>query len=306
MTQVAIVGDGQLARGVAHALASRPDLTVLPPAPRALQDAALRSGADVVVIATTTRLADVTDAIRTAVEHGSNVLVSAEESSFPWVVDANTARDLDALARGASVSILGCGLNPGFVFDALVLTLLGTVTVARRIEVTRTVDLSGFGEVVAARLGLGVTAREFDERVATGEILGHAGFSQSISLVADRQGISLERIDTTLRPIMGGDTSVGVDQEYVGIVDGEPWFRATFIGHVAPAAAGLDPQDHIVIDSISGTLSCVLDPGIGSQSGSQAIIANSVDRIIAARPGWITVADLPPAYPVTPRQLIHR
>lgn len=306
MTQVAIVGDGQLARGVARALSSRADLTVLPPASRALQDAALRSGADVVVIATTTRLADVTDAIRTAVEHGSNVLVSAEESSFPWVVDAHVAQDLDALARAASVSILGCGLNPGFVFDALVLTLLGTVTAARRIEVTRTVDLSGFGEAVAARLGLGVTAREFDERVASGEILGHAGFPQSISLVADRLGVTLDRIDTTLRPIMTGDTSVGVDQEYVGVVDGEPWFRAMFVGHVSPSTAGLHPQDHIVIDSATGTLSCVLDPGIGSQAGSQAIIANSVDRVIAARPGWITVADLPPAYPVTTRQLIHR
>ncbi len=38
-------------------------------------------------------------------------------------------------------------------------------------------------------------------------------------------------------------------------------------------------------------------PSISPQSGSQNMVANSIDRIIAARPGWRTVAELAPAYP---------
>jgi hypothetical protein len=33
------------------------------------------------------------------------------------------------------------------------------------------------------------------------------------------------------------------------------------------------------------------------QSGSASIVANSVRRVVAAAPGWRTVADLPPAFP---------
>jgi hypothetical protein len=33
------------------------------------------------------------------------------------------------------------------------------------------------------------------------------------------------------------------------------------------------------------------------QSGSASIVANSVRRVVAASPGWTTVAELPPAVP---------
>lgn len=300
MIQVAIAGDGQLGRGVARALAARDDLTVTGPMPRARLDEALTSGADVVIIATTTRLSDVADDIRTAVRHGSNVIVSAEEAAFPWVVDEERARELDAAARDAGVTIVGSGLNPGFVFDALVLTLLGPLGSVTRIEVTRTVDLSGFGPTVAARLGLGVTEQEFHARVADGQILGHAGFPQSMSVVGAAIGRAVTRVDAVLTPVVGaGGVTVGVDQDYTAVdADGAAWFRARFIGRDGLSAHGLAARDELrFLREGDDDVVCTLTPGIGSQSGSQALISSSVDRVVAARPGWVTVAELPPAHP---------
>jgi len=293
---VAIVGNGQLAVGVARALSRRSDIRVTGPTSRVDQRHALNSGADVVVIATATLLGDVCAAIETAIVAGSNVIVSAEEAAYPVAVDGVLARRLDALARANGVTVLGAGLNPGFIFDSLVLTLLGTVTEVRGIDVTRTVDISGFGPAVRARLGLGVDLERFGRGVTSGEILGHAGFPQSISLVAGALGVALDRIDTSLEPIVDGGITVGVRQVYTGIVGGTDWFRATFVGHIDLEAVGLRARDEIRIDGTVG-FTCVIDPGVGSQAGSQAIIANSIDRVIAAPPGWITVADLPPAHP---------
>lgn len=301
MIHVAIAGDGQLARGVARRLAPRQDVRLTGPVPRARLDDALLSGADVVLIATTTRLADVAEDIRTAVDHRSNVIASAEEAAYPWSIDPHLAEDLDALARDRGVTIVGGGLNPGFIFDALVLTLLGAAGPASAIAVTRTVDLSGFGPAVAERLGLGFTEAEFRERVADGRVLGHAGFPQSIAVVAAAIGRSIDQFDTELIPVIDeAGTTVGIDQVYRAIDSaGRAWFTARFIGRAGLDAHGLTSGDVIRFERPHlEAFECTLSPGIGSQVGSQAMISSSVDRVVAARPGWLTVADLPPAFPI--------
>ena len=291
--RVALHGDGQLARGLRAQLEG---VEILGPA--AHDPELLRSGAELVVIATTTRLADVAADIELAVESGSNVIVSAEEAAFPWNVDERIARRVDALARERGVTVLGGGLNPGLLFDALVLTLLGAHGMPRAIRVTRVVDVSRFGPAVRARLGLGVTARQFEAGWARGEILGHAGFAQSMRVVGDAIGLPVERIEGEFEPILGPDgRTVGFRQLYTGSTAGRAWFEAEFLGHTDLASAGLAPRDVIRIDDGVSLRTTTIEPGVPSQEGSVAMIANSIDRVLAAPPGWLTVAELPPARP---------
>lgn len=304
---VAIHGDGQLARGVAARLASRPDVRVLGPARR--DQVVLASGADLVLVATTTRLRDVADDVRAAVSAGSNVLVSAEEAAYPWVVDRALAEELDALAVARGVSILGGGLNPGFLFDAFVLTLLGAHDVPRRIAIERVVDVSRFGAAVRARLGLGRTPADFERQRAAGEILGHAGFAQSMHVVAAAIGRRIDRLDAEFTPIFAAEDielpgyrvaageTAGFEQRYTAVTDGAGWFTARFLGHVRLADIGQRPTDRVVIDDGHGERTAELTPGVPSQDGSIAVVVNSIDRVVAAAPGWRTVADLPPARP---------
>lgn len=311
MTRVSIYGAGQLGTGVSEILRANPRYEVLGPFGRDHREEALTGGSDLVIVATTTRLKDVLDDVRTAVLHGSNVLVSAEEAAFPFVVDEDGARDVDALAKAKGVSVAGTGVNPGFMFDSLVLTLLGTQPRGCTIQVRRHVEIGGFGTAVLRRIGVGWSEQEFYERVERGEILGHAGFPQSMEIVAAATGVRIDRIDRVLRPVLAKEPievpgrftvepgqSAGVDQTYTAIAGGSAWFLAYFYGHVSLRSVRKEPSDDIDLLRGRTTVQTLkLRPGIKSQSGSQNMVANSVERVIAARPGWVTVADMAPAFP---------
>jgi hypothetical protein len=303
MIRVALYGAGQLAHGLASRLADREDVEVI--GPEAHNAALLTSAADVVIIATTTLLADVIDDVEAAVRAGSNVMVSSEEAAFPWNVDETAARRLHAAAVENGVTILGAGLNPGLLFDAFVLTLLGAHALPTRVHITRVVNVSRFGPVVRGRLGLGYTEAEFEAGRVNGQILGHAGFAQSMRIVGDAIGLPIDHIDGSFVPLWDADRrTVGFHQTYTGSTAGRDWFVAEFIGHVDPEGNGLTPRDTVLIDDGTSARTVTIDPGVPSQEGSVSVIANSIDRVIAAPPGWLTVADLPPAYPRAPRKVI--
>jgi 2,4-diaminopentanoate dehydrogenase len=303
--RVAIYGAGQAGGGVAGILARRRGVDVLGPFGRSEREAALCGGADVVVIATTSFLREIAADVRAAVEAGSNVLTSAEEAADPWATDPALADELDALARSRGVTVLGAGLNPGFAFDALVLTALGACDAVASLRVERSVDLSGFGTTVLRRIGVGHAAAAFEAGVRSGAITGHIGFPQSMRVVARALGVEIERIEREIAPLIARERHVarhltvepgetaGFEQRYVAVAGGRAWFEARFSGHVVPAAT----RDAIHVDA-SPPLDLEIPGGIGSQAGSAAVLANSVARVAAAAPGWLTVAELPPALPV--------
>jgi 4-hydroxy-tetrahydrodipicolinate reductase len=310
LIRVAFYGAGQVSTNTAAILRRREGIQVLGPFGRAQRDEALRSAADVVVIATTSFLAEIADDVRDAVESGSNVITTAEEAAYPWANDAAVADRLDALAREHGVTVLGAGLNPGFAFDALVLTACGAVAEVESLLVQRVVDLSGFGETVLRRIGVAHSAESFEEGRRSGTVTGHIGFPQSMQVVAGRLGVAIERIDRELEPIFAesdlsassltvraGETA-GFRQRYTAVVGGRPWFQAVFTGHLSPAAIGIEPLDSIDVRGPYGDLHLEARPGMNPQRGSAAVVANSVRRVVAAPPGWTTVGDLPPAVPV--------
>jgi hypothetical protein len=306
--RVALYGQGQVNRNVARILAGREDYDVIGPLGRDQRERALASGADIVAIATTSFLRELAPDIETAVESGSNVITTAEECAFPWSVDAPAAEALDGRARARGVTILGAGLNPGFAFDALVVTALGVAWDAEHIQVERVVNLSRFSATILRRLGIGYTAEGFERGVREGEVHGHIGFPQSMRIVARKLGLDLERIDRRMEPIVAdrayeaahlevaaGETA-GFRQFYTGVVGGRPWFECVFLGHVDPESIGEPPRDAIAVDGTT-PLRFAIEPGLNPQSGSAAVIANSLRRVVEAAPGWLTVADLTPAVP---------
>lgn len=311
MATIAIYGAGQLGTTVAQILAEVPHHTVLGVYGRNDRQTALTSGADVVIIATTTKFRDVASDIELAVQSGSHVLVSSEECAYPWAVDRALADSLDALAKSKNVSISGTGVNPGLIFDSLVLTLLGAAPRGCTVSVRRTVSIAGFGATVLRRLGMGFTPEVFAERVKREEILGHAGFPQSMTVVADAMGLTIDSIEKELLPlitekeidlpdrfVIAAGESVGVNQTYTAKVNGKTWFVSHFYGHVDLPSIGKSAVDEIEL-SLDGKVfqTITLKPGIGSQVGSKNMVANSIQRILAAPHGWVTVAHMEPAFP---------
>jgi hypothetical protein len=311
MATISVYGAGQLGTSVARLLQEVPSHRVLGPFRRNERQEALCSGADVVIIATTTKFKEVAEDIELAVRAGSNVLVSSEECAYPWVVDFELANKLDVLAKSKGASIAGAGVNPGLIFDSLVLTLLGAAPRGCTVAVRRTVSIAGFSAAVLRRIGLGKTPADFADAVARQEILGHAGFPQSMQVVASALGLEIDEIEKELLPlisekeldlpgrfVVAAGESAGVNQTYIAYVDGKPWFTSHFYGHVNLPGIGRSAMDEIEL-SLDGKVfqTMQLSPGINSQIGSQNMVANSIQRLLEAENGWVTVAKMRPAFP---------
>ena len=275
----------------------------------------LRIPQDIAIIATTSFLRDVADDIRAAMDAGLNVICTAEEMSYPWIINPQLAEELDKHARQRHVTVLGAGANPGFIFDALLLTVLRGAWTADSVRVRRVVNCSRFSTTVLRRLGFGYSPEDFAAGVREGRIYGHIGFPQSMHLAAEQLEISIERIDKSQEPLLAttlysmphmkvlpGQTA-GFVQAATAIAAGKPWFHAEFIGHANPPSAGFEPMDSIEIDGYA-PIRYFVKPGWDPQLTSAAVLANSLRRVVESAPGLITVASLPAAVP--PRTLKER
>jgi len=106
--------------------------------------AVLAKKPDVVCICTQSNLHEVSDQIEACVRAGANVLCIAEKLAYPWASDADWAERFEQLAMEHDVSILGTGINPGFILDALVVAWTSICLKIDRIEAERVNDLSPF------------------------------------------------------------------------------------------------------------------------------------------------------------------
>ena len=102
--------------------------------------------ADIVVIATTSWTAQQMPQLRQILGSGLNCISIAEEMASPEAQSPELATELDQLAKANNVSVLGTGVNPGFVLDLLVVTLSGVCHKVDRIEASRVNDLSPMGQ----------------------------------------------------------------------------------------------------------------------------------------------------------------
>jgi hypothetical protein len=117
---------------------------------------------DVIVVAISSFVKEVYEVIMSCVNEGVNVMTIAEEMAFPWAADKELSDKMDQAAKENGVSILGTGINPGFVLDALVIMMSGISRSITKIEASRINDLSPFGPTVMKTQGVGTTPEEFE------------------------------------------------------------------------------------------------------------------------------------------------
>jgi 4-hydroxy-tetrahydrodipicolinate reductase len=124
--------------------------------------------ADVVMLATTSWARRQVPDLRTVIGAGVNCISIAEEMSAPDAQSPELAAEIDAVAKAHGVSLLGTGVNPGFVLDLLVIALTGGCHSVERIEASRVNDLSPYGPTVIASQGVALTPQAFRAGVAPG------------------------------------------------------------------------------------------------------------------------------------------
>ena len=267
----------------------------------------LETRPDAVVLATGSFIRDAAADVLQIVGAGANLVSPCEELAFPFNRFPEHARDIDAAAREHGVTVLGTGVNPGFIFDALLATATGVCWDIRSIRGRRVVDVIGFGENIHRRLGIGYMPDEFEQGHRDGTIAGHVGFPESIEMVCERLGVPLDgpveerfepMVAETAAPTRYGEVPAGKTEGFVqravGTVGGEPRVQLELVLHLRPNAAGLEPADTIAIDG-RHPVNLELKPGMDAILATSAVLVNSIPTVVAAPAGLKSVKDLPAA-----------
>ncbi len=257
--------------------------------------------ADAVVHTTTSFLQQTYSQIAKALQYGLNVVSTCEELSYPYIVDPNLTRKLDELAKDHGATVLGTGINPGFLMDALVITLTGVCQRVEKIEVKRVMNAATRRIPFQKKIGAGLSIKEFKDKMKTKAITGHVGLEQSISMIAAALGWQLDEIKVgVVEPVLAktrmksqaitvepGEVA-GLKQSARGIRGKREAIRLEFQAYIGAE----EEYDSITIEG-TPTIHEKISPCVHGDLGTVAIIANSIPKVINAPPGLVTMKDLP-------------
>ena len=103
---------------------------------------------DLVLLATDSFTRNAYEKIKVIVEHGCNVISTAEEMAYPYAKEPELSEKMDKLAKANGVTILGTGVNPGMMMDLLAICISGVMEDVEDMEISRVNSLSPFGKTV--------------------------------------------------------------------------------------------------------------------------------------------------------------
>ena len=201
---------------------------------------------DAVALTTTSRFSGIIADLETAIRRRVHVASTCEELAAP-AIDPQTWARLDDHAQHSDVTLLGTGVNPGFVMDRLPLQLAGACVSVARVRVDRVVDAAKRRGPLRKKVGEGLTPEEFRAGVAE-KRLGHVGLRESALLIARGLGWKLESYEETIDPVVGDDGKcLGIRQRGTGIVGGVPRIELALDMYVGAP----NPHDRVQLESRS-------------------------------------------------------
>jgi len=252
-------------------------------------DPLLNAGADLVLHSTQSHMDQVMPQLIPLLDAGLNVISTCEELAYPWHHHPKEAALLDELARHRGGRLIGLGVNPGFVMDALPVMLTAPCRRVDRIVVERVVDAGQRREPLQRKVGVGMTVEAFRRGVREGT-MGHIGLPQSVAMIAAALRWHLDRIDESIEPEVDGAGAVrGLHQICRGHDNG-----ATRIVLDLTMATDVDRARDLI--RIEGVPPIVLEigGGIHGDIATWAVMVNAIPRVLAARPGLLVATQLPP------------
>src|SRR5215211_6014424 len=184
---------------------------------------------DVVVLCTSSSMKAVLGQIESILRLRVPIVSTTEELAYPTKGNMRYARAIHQLAKKAKVAVLGTGVNPGFVMDALPIMLTGVCERVEAIRVDRVQDARIRRLPFQQKIGAGLTREQFQKKVDDGSVR-HVGLAESVSMIADAIGWKLDRITDDIQPRLATETVasefLAVDTGYVcGIVQDGVGFR---------------------------------------------------------------------------------
>jgi len=258
----------------------------------------------IAIQATCSKVVQAVDEIKTILNHGANIVSIAEEISYPAYEAPQLADEIHKLALEKGVTVVGTGINPGFVLDLLVITLTGVCYSVESITAKRINDLSPYGPSVLTTQGVGITLEAFRKGVKDGSVVGHFGFPESISMIAKALGWKIDKIEQNREPIISsvkretpfvtiepGHTA-GCTHTATAYMEGRPVINLVHPQQVHPHLEDVQTGDYIEIKGepdvrFSGS------PEIPGGIGTIALAVNMIPQAIKGAPGLKSMMELP-------------
>lgn len=224
-----------------------------------------------------------------AVTRGLHVVSTCEKLAYPFHRHPQLSDYLDDLALRAGCTIVGTGVNPGFIMDQVVVLLAAASRDIRRVRVERVLDPRTRRPQFQRKVGLDLSRAEYDRLAARG-LLGHVGLEESGRLVAAGLRWRIEECQESVEPLQPDPDGplLGMRQSWEGrAADG----RLIDLRFEANAAVD-SGYDAIEIDG-EPPLAVRFAGGVSGDGATAAAVLRAARVMPSAPRGLVTVLDLP-------------
>ncbi len=255
---------------------------------------------DIILHATGSSLMSIYPQLEKIINAGCDVVSTCEELWYPYREQPELAAKIDKLAKGHEVTVLGTGVNPGFLMDTWPLLMTGVCEKVSQIRAVRIQDASSRRLPFQKKIGAGRTIEEFNKLVESGT-LRHVGLAESIAMIAAGLGWELDDVTETIEPVIAetevrsnfitvrsGQTA-GVKQIGYGWKDGKELIVLDFQAYIGAK----ESYDAVYITG-TPNMEVVIKGGTSGDIATAAMVVNSIPKVLDAAPGLKTMKDLPP------------
>ncbi len=264
-----------------------------------LQKAVGKKKIDIAILTTVSSAKAIVKQVEAIAKLGINIVTTCEELSYPWKRHKSVAKKLDEICKKYNVVCLATGVNPGFLMDYLPCALTSVNFKVEKVKVSRFQDASFRRIPFQKKIGVGLTRKEFNEKVKAG-IIRHVGLPESIDMIAACMNWKLDKVDEIIKPVIAkqkltrGFIDVekgmvcGVEQIGKGYVDDKEVIRLHFRASISEK----EPLDSIEIKGVPNIKS-IINGGVNGDIATSAITLNALNVVSKMPAGLKTMLDTP-------------
>jgi 4-hydroxy-tetrahydrodipicolinate reductase len=259
-----------------------------------------RVDARAVVLTTTSHLKSVLPQITHCAKAGLDIISTCEELSFPWKRSLELAQHIDAVAKENGVTVVGTGINPGYLMDSLPLVLTAPCLRVDTIKVTRMMNSARRRIPFQTKVGTSMTPEEFKTKIEDQVITGHVGLLESINMIAAGLGWDLDRavelppepvitptpVETGLGTVNSGNV-IGLKSVAFAEISGKKVITLEFYAY----AGVKEEYDEVIIEGIPKIHEKIIG-GVHGDIGTVAMTINTIPKAVEASAGIKLMKDI--------------
>ncbi|MEB3825681.1 MAG: dihydrodipicolinate reductase, partial [Desulfurococcales archaeon] len=252
---------------------------------------------DIVFHATGTWFDQVYREIVHSIDSGADVVSTCETLSYPYYRYPELAMMLDEYAKTRGVTVMGTGVNPGFLLDSLPAFMTTSMAILEKIVAIRSLDASRRRTPFQKKIGVNMDPEEYKDALEKNMLTGHVGFAESVMLIARITGLDVDRVEEGQEPVVADrrieSNGVIVEEGKVAGVKGygKGYVEDEEVIHIE-MRAGIGFEEYEEVKLVGEPEVTWRSTGTHGDLGTAAVIVNMAPRVLDYQPGLVTMADL--------------